>query len=410
MSVVKSIKASIIFSLMLFVMTIFAGCKGDVTKDSLLGEFVSLVNPEVEKEEESVVPGMLYIVTADVTGITENLTVYVASEDYNGSEVVTTLSGSDILNDGTVRFERVIKADSEGRLLFHIKEVIDNSDNHGYNENEDEAEQLVEIRFGNVSAIPVEYSEKYKLLESSDGKIRIVFLREDVNESEISSTLLQQWVDKLSEFRTNLCDYVGGIEPSDTTDYIATEEFGYYALAGDPIYINRSFVAEDLARISISEEPSECTFLWEYVHEMSHTFDGIDSEKINGNWNFDSEFFATFKTVYAFAEMNIPMEAGAPLGEETVEYFKKNNTLKNGVYSSDGLVYTLITKLNQFDGKAFSHVKRAIRECRNETLSDNSDESKFALFLEKLEEETGVGLSDILTENEWEALYEKYMN
>jgi hypothetical protein len=202
---------------------------------------------------------------------------------------------------------------------------------------------------------------------------------------------------------------VGDLEPyGGTTDYILTECFDYYGLAGNPIYINESFVQTDLSNIVLSEDHNQSNLLWRYVHEMSHTFDGIDSLQIQGNWNFDKEFFATLKTVYALSEFGYGMEADGNSGETIYEYFAEFDTLKNGVYSSEGLTYTLLSYLYEYDEHPWYHLHNVFLNMNDLGRDLQSDEEKFSEFITALENELNVKLSDVLTEKEWNGLCGKF--
>ena len=104
--------------------------------------------------------------------------------------------------------------------------------------------------------------------------------------------------------------------------------------------MNSSNLTKDL-----STDKSVC--IWKYIHEMSHTFDGIEGSQIGNTWNFDSELFANLKMLYVMENNGLSFQDSSEKGADAYLKYSAGNTLKNGIYSSDGFLYLLIYRLRE---------------------------------------------------------------
>ena len=314
--------------------------------------------------------------------------------DYNYDVVLAEASLHDLNVDQKMR--RLIKSDSNGMIDFVFNIGTSNNLMSG---------KLIISEF---QITPLQDDNDYVLLESGHNSVRVIMSAEDRNniKSEID---LQKWLNKYEELRLDIKWFVGDLEPyNGLTDFVLTETFPYYGLAGDPIYINRDFVVDDLNSIYLSENPLDCVLLWKFLHEMSHTFDGIENSSIKDSWNFDKEFFATLKVTYALSKHGFGMDSDSLGGNEIIDHFKQTDTLKNGVYSSDGLIYTLVRTINRYDGRAWDHLHNAIILTQNADIIPHSFIEKFRLFWNCLNEDLGTKCENLLSEKEWRAISSKY--
>lgn len=313
--------------------------------------------------------------------------------DYNGEVVVGELDWKDT---GESHITRIVKSNKDGIVAFSLKI---------------EREKDIMNRDFIIPAptiCPADSLNKYTVIKSDKGTVRMIVLSSDIM-GIVSIKMLQKWINLYEEMRCDIKWFVGDKEPyNGKTDFVLTERFPYYGLAGDPIYINQAFVADDFKSIVLAEEPSDCNLLWPYLHEMSHTFDGIESKDFFGAWNFDPEFFATLKATYALGVHGYGIENDGYCGDNIAEHFKNMDTLKNGVYSSDGLIYTLLTKLNNYDGNAWEHLKNAILLTEEYKEISSSVDEKFAVFWKSLGQELELAPESLLSSNEWYSLSRKY--
>lgn len=319
--------------------------------------------------------------------------------DYNGNEVIKGISYDEYITNNSkhVELNRVIKTDKHGNLRF---DVCIGSEYNLFRGTLDVV---------NVEVIPIDNSSNYTLLCSDDNTIRMVFLTDDLNKTTTDKKSILEWLNTYSLFRKDIKWLIGDLEPyNGASDFILTEQFDFFGLAGNPIYINSSFVVEKLNAISLSNEKEKANLIWEYIHELSHTFDGISDSNIEGIWNFDPEFFATLKTTFALGNNGFGMINDGNTGTKIVNYFSRDNTLKNGVYSSDGLVYTLLSSLGEYDNRVWLHLNNVFKNLNQEHITPSSSNEKFTLFWNALNQEYGFRVESLLSEKEWNAVKNKY--
>ena len=319
--------------------------------------------------------------------------------DYNRKVVTSDFSIEEYnakQDDGYV-LKRVIKTNKEGEIDFSLALGSDENFFTG------------QISIYDVVIIPIEECKDYKLIKSKDNRVRMVFREDDIKESKITDECLQEWIDLYSKFREDFIWLTGGKEPfGSSTDYILTETFAYYGLAGNPIYMNANFVSEDLKSINLEAGQKESNVLWGYVHEMSHTFDGIEGSGIEGTWNFDREFFATLKSLYPLSKHNYGMGNDEYIGEDIIEHFSYTDTLKNGIYSTDGFVYTFINTIKKHDDDYWEHLHNVFLELQDVKDNELTDNEKLDMFWDALNKELGENVEELLTENERKAISDKF--
>lgn len=127
-------------------------------------------------------------------------------------------------------------------------------------------------------------------MTSPDKTVEFIIKADDFSKEETDK--LSTWSEDLQLYRQQLYQLTGERQPYDgKTIFDFTEQIDYYGLAGNPIFMNSSNLTKDL-----STDKSVC--IWKYIHEMSHTFDGIEGSYIGNTWNFDSELFANLKMLY----------------------------------------------------------------------------------------------------------------
>ena len=283
--------------------------------------------------------------------------------------------------------KQIVKSDTQGRIKFDI--VFSNVKKAGVH----------------VSIKPITEDEEYWLLSSKDNSVRMVFLSSDIVKSGLKSTTISNWIDKYSSIRSDFLSLSGEREPyCGTTDYVLTENFDFLGLAGDPIYINQNCVGEMLTTIN-SNLTDNTDLSWELVHEMSHTFDGIEGSNIDDIWNFDSEFFANLKMVYVLDKNAYYSEASF---NDYLRTLESMNTLDNGVYTSQGFTYLFLSTIRKIDGNYQEHIRNLFKTMINDFNSNGINENQFSMFESAFLEEYGVPLQSFLTEKEYDTLKSKY--
>lgn len=289
---------------------------------------------------------------------------------------------------GWISTKRVVKLNANGGLSFSI--LCGSGDN----------KLSGELVIDNVQVRSVTDDNEYRLYQSDDGTVRMVFCRNDISDSTSSDKEINELVNIYSMFRNSIKWLSGDAEPFEDahTDYVCTEYIDYFCLAGNPIYVNKSNVVGMLNRIETYAESPDNNIIWQLVHEMCHNFDGVVSHRINSDWIFDAEFSATFKSVCCLAMNGYGMGGNSFIGGNIVYHFANSPSLENGIYSDEGLVFKLLNAIGLPDNQdvyqsirdTYSHL---IRMSERETPAAAYD--KFLLFVFSLSDNTGV---DVLAE------------
>ena len=288
---------------------------------------------------------------------------------------------------GDASFQQIVKADEAGilRLVLTFSKVTSAG---------------VQVR-----VLPVEEDATYTLVRATDGTVRMVFATEDVKESGLETETLTRWADQYATLRKDFLELCGGGEPyAGTTDYVLTEELAYLGLAGDPIYINRQHVLQFLTPVG-ADAVDFSDVAWELVHEMSHTFDGIDGSGLENVWSFDAEFFANVKMVYV-------LDKNAYFTEKSYEAYVSTlgelNWLDRNIYTSQGFTYLFLAGVRDDKGAYLAPMKDlfAILRCNGgEVLSESE---QFLAFESAFSEAYGSSLSGLFKRTEYATVKGKF--
>ena len=228
------------------------------------------------------------------------------------------------------------------------------------------------IGYSSIKVIPVSKSKEYKLVTSPDKTVEFIIKADDFSKEETDK--LSAWSEDLQLYRQQLYQLTGERQPYDgKTIFDFTEQIDYYGLAGNPIFMNSSNLTKDL-----STDKSVC--IWKYIHEMSHTFDGIEGSYIGNTWNFDSELFANLKMLY--------------------------------VMENNGFLYLLICRLREVQPDYWNSLQAVFSNAHdsfNETESSTASE-RFINFFSLLHQEMGVNILSAFSDAEKKAVINKYGN
>jgi len=214
----------------------------------------------------------------------------------------------------------------------------------------------------------------------------------------ISNTNIKRWVVNLDKAYNAYSDLVG-TKPfgGQKLGILSVTQYpGGWAVAGNPIKWMQNFVRDELVKVNNGD--------WSFgiLHEISHDFD------LDNRWNWDAEFWANLKMYYAVETLNAKVSQDRDyIGPELKQYYQTNSgssydkTLKNGVYSSDGLVYKFIAIKERVGWEPF---KQTFRYFINLNSIPDSKLDKFNLFLDKLTDFSGVTVRDMFTQAEMDAI------
>lgn len=303
-------------------------------------------------------------------------------QDYNGEAAAACLTKEayDAADQRTVRLTRIAKANAHGQIAFGVQA--------GSEENRISGETSIR----QVMVNEANTGSGYEMICSRDESVRLLLRTADAE--RIDRKLVADWLEIMAQFRADLEKMTGRYMPDGASiDYVATGAMAYYGLAGDPIYMHADYVQDDLNSICLSDISGECNVLWTYVHEMSHVFDGIGPDSGKADWNFDREFFADLKMACLFEKYGYVMRPGQ---QNVLEEFEQLDTLGQGMYSSRGFVYTLLTALKSFDAQTFEHLSRVFRAFDKMENVPETDSEKFLEFMCLLSEELGTDVFDLM--------------
>ncbi|MDD6489517.1 MAG: hypothetical protein PUG48_06870 [Clostridia bacterium] len=334
-------------------------------------------------EKNGLIACEFYEVSA-VINISENQYVAIGSgdNDINAKSIIKQVEKNES------EISRIVKTNSEGKCSFKIfigndKENLDGN-----------------VSIETVIVKPIDQSTKYCLYTSTDNKVRIIFNKDDVKNSGIDDNQIVKWLDILSEFRKEADKIsVYGIP---NIDFCATEEFSHYALSGNPVYICRTYVENDLQKISetIDSKKEKRDILWRYIHEICHIADGVGYGEI-ANRVFDKEFSAQLECAYLMEKLGYKYD-----GEKNVlEYFSKSIPLENKIFSDEGFLYSLISIIEKTDPELKS-IEKAITSSKYN--SDMTNMQKLNIFLGEISDYLGFDIKKSFSENELNVIMKKY--
>ncbi len=230
----------------------------------------------------------------------------------------------------------------------------------------------------------------------------VYFMLEPTDLSVISENKMKQWTSNMDLVYNSYKDLVGGVPfNGDKIEIRSVSQYpGGWAVAGNPIQWWQPVIKDELTAVANGD--------WSFgiMHEISHTFD-----LNNGIWNWEPEFWANTKMYYAVETLNAKVR-GAYTGTQLKNYYQYdagaswNNTLKNGVFSGDGLTYKFIQIREQIGWEPFKQTFRWFLANPNQVPSTNI--GKFNLFLDKLTEYSSFDVRSLFTQTEMNAITAHY--
>ena len=354
---------------------------------SLSSEFPQTIQVRGGKPNQLCVLSLKLDVSKVTFQRTKKLSILVDDpSDKNGNRV-----GAKVISDDSknIILKRVLMLNDIGELNCLLK--IGNSDDVSGKYN------LLAVEVN-----PIEEDLEYCIYESENSSIRAVFCKSDISETGVSEKHIQENIEMLSSLRKSLKSFVYEQEPfNGVSTYICTEEMQMTGLAGNPIYINREDVPYLLNTISTdyNKPLRKDYFITVFCHEMSHTFDGINSEKIKSNYNFDKEFFAILKEIYALTM------AGYSLDDE---FLTVKPSLDSGIYNYEVFLDSILKRLELPQNKKnWQSIKETMHSINNVDL-EYSEMEAFEAFIEILSEKSGVDLKSSFSDKAWKTLCNQY--
>jgi len=181
-----------------------------------------------------------------------------------------------------------------------------------------------------------------------------------------------------------------------------------WAYAGNPILWSQSAIPEQISAVNNGGD-------WSFgiIHEISHDFD-------SPSWNFDPEFFANLKLIYALEQnpeaivcTNLSGKAhylssdGIPVFYKTDSPGAYVKSFARGIYHNDGMNYVFILIKDHIGWEPF---KRTFRYFHNNAgfLAHGSNAKRLNLFIEKLTEYSGCDISRMISPHD-RAVYESHL-
>ena len=284
-------------------------------------------------------------------------------------------------------YSRIVKADPDGNCNFSIS--LNSDGNTGG-------------RFVIKNAVIREAAEdtQYSVYKSTSDRISMIFCAEDIKESGISDDDIVKWLNALDDIRETASSFA--TTELDKVMICAAEEFDHYGLAGEPVYICRSRVKDDLKNVkeTIDLPKEKQNIAWGIVHEICHTADGFGKGELAARV-FDTEFSAQFECAYCMTVNGYRYK-----GEQSaLEYFSSSVPLENRVYSDEGFLYAILRSLNE-EGKDLKCLDLTLDNDQYMELTGDSE--KLEKFLDNISYDAGFDVRERFSETELEIVRAKY--
>lgn len=122
--------------------------------------------------------------------------------------------------------------------------------------------------------------------------------------------------------------------------------------------------------------------------------------------------FCKFKNALCNGEQRITFQDSSEKGADAYLKYSAGNTLKNGIYSSDGFLYLLICRLREVQPDYWNSLQAVFSNAHdsfNETESSTASE-RFINFFSLLHQELGVNILSAFSDAEKKAVINKYGN
>lgn len=331
----------------------------------------------------------------------KTVVIYSKSDEDINSEIVysNTVNSNteDIDNnsDGWVKLKKIVMADSSNIIKFSV--VL------GWDDNKSKGSYYVDC----VNIKPVSEISTYKTFKSNDKSIEMLFYTSDINNYCENEESLYDYINKISEYRKELINFTGVDFTEGKSVFLFTENQDKFGYAGVPIYISRNNAKDILASVDDFKNKNCDEYTYGLLHEISHTFDRICGEAMDKRWLFDSEFWADFKVACLLEKNHYLIN-----DEKVLNYYKEENYLDNGLYTSEGLVCKLLEIINMnFDKnyQTLSTTFKRLNESDDNPISMNNYK-KFISFVHTFEECGNINISDSFSDKEWKTVVEYFKN
>jgi len=183
----------------------------------------------------------------------------------------------------------------------------------------------------------------------------LVFRFEGAEIGRFAGNNYYHWRQKMNTFYDDMYELVGSKPYNGEKIQIESTRDGaphYMWVSGQPCQINQSAMAEIASRINMSFENSFGT-----MNMLSRCFDSY-------RWNFDDEFWVSFKTYYAVQKNNLKVciDGDYYTGGAALKTFYKcgryatgyDYVMANGSYNAEALTYTFICISEQIGWEPFT--------------------------------------------------------
>ena len=292
-------------------------------------------------------------------------------------------------DDNIFKYKRVIKLDNEGKSSFSICIGKDSDKVKG------------EVCIMNVTGSYLNDDSDYSVYLSKDKDIQFIFYKNDV--SHIASSEINFFIEELSVLRKSIKYLVGSHEPYDgITQYIFTESIPYTALAGNPVYINYDETDKflrDLLESNTHHSIKKNNFLFVLCHEMSHTFDYIESGNKIFGYVFDKEFFATLKAIYSLYVNGYNID---------YQFLNSLPDLSSGIYNYESFLNSILKKLKLLESDSnWLPIRETLIFLQTNNL-DSNNFTKFNNFFNVLSIKGNFRIQGMFNEKEWNTVLNRY--
>ena len=340
-------------------------------------------------------PYQLYIVSIQIDAtnlIFQNGTIQISvliddPSDINGMFTSNRLE-DELEYNNVINIKKVVTLDEKGELGLLL--------NIGTAQNRVRGSYII----NSISIDNVENDSTYEIFTSSDETVQMILLEKDINTSNISEENIQSATETLSRLRQSIKALVGGKEPyNGITNFVCTENIPFTGLAGNPIYIKQEDICillRTLQKVDSNNDIFKTDFIPVFCHEMSHTFDGVNSKIITGSYNFDKEFFATLKEIYALYINNFNI---------SYDFVTPSPPLKSGIYNHETFLYKIMEFLNLLENNEnWDAIKDTLIAFDDYKPATANKYDSFYKFIDILSDKSGIDLKSCFTDVEWDTL------
>lgn len=296
------------------------------------------------------------------------------------------------------RTTSIVKSNGNYGEITHILKLNSNGESGFSVSLNTKSDYFGKIELEPLKILNISEDNDLDVIESKDKSVSFIAYKSDFSESAVTYEKCSELTEQLANMRASLEKFTGDNE-NKNVQYVFTENVSHTGLSGELIYIDNAQMFSLFENTEDKNAINKESLISVLCHEMSHKFDEFDSQGNSSEYCFDKEFFAILKEMYALYDCGFDIDE---------DFLGSTNYLAKGIYNYQDFLNRFLSALDVFESpKNWSFVSKVITDLRS--INDEMSEGeKMMGFIEHTSDVSGIDISRLLGESEWQTVCEHF--